>query len=74
MSTVMRDLLLISMTWTDQSHVLAQEMSQSGFVHTMTVYLHAGCYINTFDQVSSIQLIFSRICYSYSLGAKELWQ
>ena len=50
----MGDLLLISMTWTDQSHVLAQEMSQSGFVHTMTVYLHAGCSINTFDRVSSI--------------------
>ena len=53
MSTVMRDLLLISMTWTDQSCVLAQEMSQLGFVHTMTMYLHAGCYVNTFDQVSN---------------------
>lgn len=53
MSAVMGDLLLISMTWTDQSRVLAQEMSQSGFVHTMTMYLHAGCYMNTFDQVSN---------------------
>lgn len=52
MVAVMRDLLKISMTWTDQSCVLAQEMAHSGFVHMLTSYLHAGRYVNTFNQVS----------------------
>ena len=61
MLPAMRDLLQISVTWTDQSRVLAQEMSRSGFVYTMTIYLHVGDYMNTFDQVS-ITLVKFRLC------------
>ena len=57
MLPVMRDLLNVSMAWTDQSHVLAQEMSQSGFVHMLTTYLHAGNYVNTFNQVKDLSFV-----------------
>ena len=55
MLPAMRDLLQISVTWTDQSRVLAQEMSRSGFIHTMTINLHVGRYMNTFDSVRESQ-------------------
>ena len=54
MLTVMKDLLQISMTWTDQSRELTQEMSRSGFVHMLTMHLHAGSCINMFNQVSNL--------------------
>ena len=85
MTPVMKDLLKMSMIWTDQSRVLAQEMSQSGFVHWLTMWLHAGHYVNTFDQVSVGTSLFRKdldysllyiechyVCSSRSLQSPEL--
>jgi len=54
--SVLNDLLNNLMIWTDHSSAMAHEVAKSGFVHTLTVCLHAGNLSNTFDKVCTHSL------------------